>query len=174
MEDKKQLILTIITIFSFITYAVGIYIYVQIFGEWGNIAVDLAIELLGLFIGVLMVVLFGSLILTITYLINRLRITNVFLCWFWILSLYQCAINTFLQVTGRPDEPLNLFFKWLFPNFWYPAKELFFLLISLILTVIWVKKIAHKEFSKIDVGIIALAALILVGGTVISQLFLMN
>ena len=174
MEDKKQVLLNLIAIGSFILYGLGIYLYVQIYGEWGNIAVDFAIQVLGPLLGVIIVAFFGSMVLLLTYYIQKFRKTNVFLCWFWIFSLYQCAINTFLQISGLPDEPINQFFKWLFPGFWYPAKEVFFLIISLIITYIWVKKLSKDDFKRIDVTLIAVAALILVGGTVISQIFLLN
>ena len=175
MKEIKQLILNLIAIFSFILYGIGIYLHVAILGvEWGNIAVDFAIQIVGPVAGVLFIVIFGSLILFFTYYIPKSRITNVFLCWFWILSLYQCAINSFLQFYGLPDEPINQFFKFLFPSFWYPTKEIVFLIISLLLTYLWVKKITKTDFKKSDILLIALASFILVGGTVISQLLLMT
>jgi hypothetical protein len=175
MKNTKQFILNIIAIVSFILYGIGIYFYVTILHEeWGNVAVDLAIETVGPLVGVLFIIVIGSIILLITYYIHQLRHTNVFLCWFWIFSLYQCAINTFLQIGGLPDEPINQFFKIILPNFWYPAKELVFMVIALILTYFWVKKISKEGFGRFDYLLIAFAALLLVGGTVISQLFLMN
>jgi len=175
MKEIKQLILNLLAIFSFILYGIGIYLHVAILGvEWGNIAVDFAIQIVGPVPGVLLVVVFGSLILLFTYYLQKLRISNILLCWFWILSLYQCAINSFLQFYGLPDEPINQFFKFLLPTFWYPAKEIVFLIISLLLTYLWVKKINKADFKKSDILLIALAAFILVGGTVISQLLLMT
>ncbi len=175
MKEIKQFILNLIAIFSFILYGIGIYLHVAILGvEWGNIAVDFAIQIVGPVAGVLLVVIFGSLILLFTYYIQKLRITNVLLCWFWILSLYQCAINSFLQFYGLPDEPINQFFKFIFPTFWYPTKEIVFLAVSLLLTYLWVKKITIADFKKSDILLIALASFVLVGGTVISQLLLMT
>ncbi len=164
-----------VAIGSFILYGMGIYLIVAVLGkEWGNIAVDLALQMLGPLYGVILVIVIGSLILLISYYIQKLRKINVFLCWFWILSLYQCAINSFLQFAGLPDEPINHFFKSVFAGFWYPAKELFFLGISLFLTYFWVKRISKENFTHLDLSLIALTSFILVGGTVISQLFLMN
>jgi len=173
MKDLKQFILNIIAIFSFVLYGIGIYLHVAIFGEkWGNVAVDLAIQIVGPLLGVILIIIFGTFILLITYYIQQIKITNVFLCWFWILSLYQCAINSFLQFYGLPDEPINQFFKYVVPSFWYPAKEICFLIITLLLTYVWVKKITKTDFKKLDLLLIGLASVILVGGTVISQLFL--
>ena len=175
MKDTKLLILNMVAIGSFILYGMGIYLIVAVLGkEWGNIAVDLALQMLGPLYGVILVIVVGSLILLIAYYIQKLRKINVFLCWFWILSLYQCAINSFLQFAGLPDEPINQFFKSVFVGFWYPAKEICFLGISLFLTYFWVKKVAKESFTHFDLSLIALIAFILVGGTVISQLFLMN
>ncbi|MBD3230407.1 MAG: hypothetical protein GF329_19665, partial [Candidatus Lokiarchaeota archaeon] len=128
MENRNQLLLNLMTIISFILYAASIYLHVRILGEeWGNIAVDLAIDLVGPLLGVIIVVLIGAFILIITYYIEFLRTTNIFLCFFWILSLYQCALNAFLQFFGLPDEPINQFFKYFFQNFWYPIKEICFI-----------------------------------------------
>ena len=175
MQEKNQVVLNLIAIGSFILYRIGIYLHVGILGlDWGNVAVDAAIQTLGPLGGVMIVILVGTLILLVTFFIQISRKTNVFLCWFWIISLYQCAINSFLQFYGKPDEPINQFFKLLFPNFWYPAKELFFLLISLILTYLWVKMVSKDTFKKLDLALISLAAFLLVGGTVISQVFLLS
>lgn len=174
MKDLKQFILNIITIVSFVFYGIGIYLHVAILGEeWGNIAVDFAIQVVGPVAGVLLVMVFGALILLITFYLQKLRVTNVLLCWFWIFSLYQCAINSFLQFYGLPDEPINQFFKLLLPTFWYPMKEIVFLISSLLLTYLWVKRITQVDFKRADIVLIALASFVLVGGTVISQLFLM-
>ncbi|MHA1271308.1 MAG: hypothetical protein ACTSPY_16060 [Candidatus Helarchaeota archaeon] len=175
MKNLNQFILNIITIFSFVLYAIGIYLHVAILGEeWGNVAVDLAISLVGAIWGVIFVVLIGSLILLITFFIDFLKKTNIFLCFFWILSLYQCAINSFLQFYGMPDEPINQFFKLISPNFWYPIKEICFILISLALTILWVKKISKSKFNKIDILLISLVILVMISGTLFSQLFLIN
>jgi len=178
MKDFSQFILNIITIFSFVFYGIGIYLYVTIpLGKWDNIAVDLAIQIVGPLLGVILVIICGAFILLLTYSIQKFKIVNVFLCWFWIFSLYQCAINTFLQISMKDlsiNEPINQFFKNLFPDFWYPAKEMVFFLISLVLTYFWIKRITKADFKKLDILLIALASFILVGGTVISQLFLMS
>ena len=175
MQEKNQVVLNLIAIGSFILYGIGIYLHVGILGlDWGNVAVDAAIQTLGPLGGVVIVILIGTLILLVTFFIQKTRKTNVFLSWFWILSLYQCAINSFLQFYGKPDEPINQLFKFLFPNFWYPAKELFFLIISLVLTYLWVKMVSKDTFIKLDLALISIAAFLLVGGTVISQLFLLS
>ena len=175
MKNKTQLILNIFAAISFIFYGIGIYFYVTILGEeWGNVAVDLAIQIVGPLVGVLFVILIGAFILFLTLYLQKTRHTNVLLCWFWIFSLYQCAINTFLQIHGLPDEPINQFFKNLIPQFWYPTKELVFLAVSLLLTYIWIKRITKERFTKLDLMFFALASFLLVGGTIISQLFLMN
>ena len=175
MKDRSQFILTLIAIISFIFYGIVIYLHVGVKGwSWGNMAVDTALELLGPVFGVIIVAVIGSIILLITFLIQRTKQANVFLCWFWILSLYQCVVNAFLQFYGLPDEAINQFFKTVFPDFWYPAKEVCFLIISLLLTYLWVKRVSKRDFSTLDIGLIALAAFVLVGGTVLSQLFLMN
>ena len=174
MEDKKQFFLNIITIFSFILYAIGIYLHIAILGEeWGNVAVDLAINIVGPLFGVIIVVLIGSLILMLTFYISIFKKANVFLCFFWILSLYQCAINAFLQFYGLPDEPINQFFKYFWPNFWYPMKEICFTIVAILLTYIWVKKISKDSFKKIDIILISLISIIMIAGTVSSQIFLM-
>jgi len=164
MNDLKQFILNIVTIFSFILYGIGIYLYVTIpLGKWDNIAVDLAIQIIGPLLGVILIIVSGSLILLLTYYIQKLKIANVFLCWFWIFSLYQCAINTILQISTKNlsiNEPINQFFKNLFPTFWYPAKEIVFLLISLVLTYFWIKRISKTDFKKLDILLIALASFI--------------
>ncbi len=175
MKEKGQFILNIIAVISFIAYGIGIYLFITVLGEdWGNIAVDLAIQSVGPLAGVILVIAIGAFILFLTLYIQKTRHTNVLLCWFWILSLYQCAINTFLQIQGLPDEPINQFFKILIPEFWYPTKELVFLAVSLLLTYIWIKKISKEDFTKLDLLLITLAASLLVGGTVISQIFLLS
>lgn len=135
MQEKGPFFLNLLALVSFIFYAIGIYLHVGILGvEWGNIAVDLALDLLGTIIGVIMVVVIGSIILLLTYKIQKFKLTNIFLCWFWIFSLYQCAINSFLQFYGLPDEPINQFFKSTFFSFWYPIKEICFAITALLLT----------------------------------------
>jgi hypothetical protein len=175
MKDRNEFILNLITIVSFILYAWGIYLHVAILGEeWGNVAVDLAIDVVGPLFGVIVVVLVGAGILLFTYFIKLFKKLNIFLCFFWILSLYQCAINSFLQFYGLPDEPINQFFKLIAPNYWYPIKEIIFIAISLCLTVLWIKKIAKNDLEKIDVLLIIVILVVLVGGTLFSQIFLIN
>lgn len=174
-EEKKTFILNLIAIGSFGLYAIGIYLHVAILGnEWGNIAVDLSLRVLGPILGLILVVLIGLVILLFTFFIQRLRITNIYLCWFWIISLYQCAVNSFLQFYGLPDEPINLFFKIIFPAFWYPAKEIVFISVSIILTYLWIKKTHHIEVDKIDMVLIGLICAIMIVATLSSQIFLIN
>lgn len=171
MKDRGQLLLNVIAIFSFILYGIGIYLHVGILGtEWGNIAVDLALDILGPLMGIIIVIVIGAFILLITFQIHSFQKINVFLCWFWVFSLYQCAINSFLQFYDLPDEPINQFFKLFFPSFWYPAKEIVFGIIAILLTFFWVRFFAKQEFSKLDCILIALTICILVGGTIVSQL----
>ncbi|MHA1264117.1 MAG: hypothetical protein ACTSRS_02680 [Candidatus Helarchaeota archaeon] len=175
MQEKNQFILNIITIISFILYALVIYLHVAVLGNpWGNIAVDLALEIVGPLVGVIIVATIGTLILLFTFKIQVSKNLNLFLCWFWIFSLYQCVINAFLQFYGLPDEPINQFFKSFFPSLWYPTKELVFGIIALALTYLWVKRTPTRHFKKADILLISLAFLILVGGTLISQVFLMS
>ncbi|MHA1788278.1 MAG: hypothetical protein ACTSXT_03515 [Candidatus Helarchaeota archaeon] len=175
MKEDKQFLLNIVAIISFILYAIGIYLHVAILGEkWGNVAVDFAIEIVGALWGVIFVVLIGALILLLSFYVNLFKKLNIFLCFFWIFSLYQCAINSFLQFFGLPDEPINQFFKYYWPNLWYPVKEIFFTIISIILTIIWVKKVSKTGFKKTDALLIAILIIILIGGTLYSQLFLIH
>ncbi|MHA1794039.1 MAG: hypothetical protein ACTSVI_15460 [Promethearchaeota archaeon] len=160
---------------SFVFYSIGIYIQVVYQGiQWGNIAVGFAIDVFGPAIGVIMVVLVGATVLLTLLKFKRVRAINIFLCFFWIISLYQCAINSFLQFNSLPDEPINQFFKMFFPGFWYPVKETVFTLISVILTIAWLRKSRKLEVKKIDVAIIVVLSVFLVMGTLISQLFLIN
>ena len=138
MRPQKLFWLNILTIGSFILYAIGIYIQVAFQGiTWGNVAVNFALQVLGNELGVVIVLAIGSCIMILLYLLPKLHVIDVFLCWFWILSLYQCAINSFLQFYGLPDEPINQFFKFLFPTVWYPVKEVAFILASIGLTMLW-------------------------------------
>ena len=174
-EERKLIILNIITIFGFCLYAYGIYLHVAIRGkQWGNIAIDLSIQLLGPVLGVIMIVYLGVLILLFSSGIPLFRTTNIFLCWFWILSLYQCAVNSFLDFNGLPNEPINLFFKWLFPTLWYPVKEICFVVVSILLTFLWLSKIRKKEIEKIDIIFISILSIGLILATLLSQLFLIN
>ncbi|MFX0101305.1 MAG: hypothetical protein ACFFCS_17155 [Candidatus Hodarchaeota archaeon] len=175
MKNRPLFILNLVAILSFVLYAIGIYIQVVYQGiEWGNVAVNLALQVLGPLLGVIVVVLIGAAVLLSLYAIKRLQAIDIFLCWFWIISLYQCAINSFLQFNGLPDEPINQFFKFLFPDFWYPVKEVAFIIASLLLTIWWMKKVQAEEMKRADYVIVLILGVVMVGGTVISQLFLMN
>ena len=174
-QEKKSFILNLFTIGAFIAYIIGIYLHVGILGnEWGNIAVDLSLRILGPVLGLILVVLLGLTILLFTFYVKRLRVTNIYLCWFWIISLYQCAVNSFLQFFGLPDEPINLFFKILFPDFWYPIKEIAFITVSIILTFFWVKKANKIEINRIDIVLIAVISTVMIVGTLSSQILLIN
>ena len=175
MKDSKQFYLNIITIFSFVLYAIGIYLHVAILEEeWGNIAVDLALNIVGPLLGVIIVVIIGSCILLLTFFIRFLKKTNIFLCFFWIISLYQCAINSFLQFYGLSDELINQFFKYFWPEFWYPVKEILFTITAIVLTIIWVNKISNEIFKKQDIILIGLISIGMISGTLISQIILIN
>ena len=174
-EEKKTFILNLIAISSFVVYVIGIYLHIAILGnDWGNVAVDLSLRVLGPIFGLFLVVLIGLIILLFSFFIQRLRVINIYLCWFWIISLFQCSINSFLQFYSLPDEPINLFFKILFPEFWYPIKEIVFIILSIILTYFWIKKIHHLETDKIDIVLISLVSAIMIIGTLSSQIFLIN
>ena len=174
-QEKKTFSLNIVTLGAFIAYVIGIYLHVAILGNpWGNIAVDLSLRVLGPILGLILVVLLGLVIILFTFFIQRLRVTNIYLCWFWIISLYQCAINSFLQFFSLPDEPINLFFKILFPGFWYPIKEIVFITVSILLTFIWIKKIHEIEVDRIDLILIGIISAIMIVGTLSSQIFLIN
>ena len=174
-EEKYTFILNLITIGGFIAYVIGIYLHVVLLGlDWGNIAVDLSIRVLGPILGLFLVVLIGGIILFLCFFIKKLRIINVFLCWFWIISLYQCAINSFLQYFSLPDEPINQFFKIISPQYWYPIKEIVFIITSVLLTIAWIRKVHEMELKKWDWLLIFAISSILIGATLVSQIFLIN
>ena len=175
MKSKSNLLLNIIAVISFIFYAIGIYFEVTILKQrWGNAEVDLVIQIFGPIMGVIIVVLIGACILAFTYSISKFEVTNIFLCWFWIISLYQCAINSFLTVNMLSNEPINLFFKALFPTFWYPMKEMIFLALSIGLTYFWVEKILKREVSQLDLFIIISICLLLIIAISLSQITIIN
>ena len=131
MKHKPTIILNFICIIGFIFYGIGIILYTSILGKrWGNAAVDLGIQIFGPILGTVLVLLIEIGILISTHFLSKFeRVTtaiNIFLCWFWIFSLYQCAINTFLSFYNLPNEPINLFFKTFWPNFWYPNLAILF------------------------------------------------
>jgi len=179
--NKPTLILNFITIVGMILYAFGIYLETAILGRvWGNSIVNLAIQILGPLFGIIIVTLIEIGILAFAYSLSKLdkvEITiapNIFLCWFWILSLYQCAINSFLSFYGLPNEPINLFFKTLWPYFWYPMKELAFISISIVLTWYWCIKIEETSLLKVDIILISLVSVIMWSSTAMSQISLIN
>ncbi|MHA1369152.1 MAG: hypothetical protein ACTSWN_07365 [Promethearchaeota archaeon] len=176
MESNiRTFVLNLVAIFSFVLYAIGIYIQVEIQGiRWGNAVVNFSIQVLGPLFGVVIVVLVGAAILMISYFITRLHAINVFLCWFWIISLYQCAVNSFLQFNNIPDEPINQFFKYLFPSLWYPVKEISFIIVSFLLTFLWLKKVSKRDFSRFDVIFICCLSATMVFATLYSQIELIN
>ncbi len=174
-KSKTSLVLNVITVIAFVFYAIGIYLEITLLNNrWGNAEVDLLIQTFGPIMGVIVVVVIGASILAFTYSISKFEAANIFLCWFWIISLYQCAINSFLTVNGLPNEPINLFFKVLFPTFWYPMKEMVFVAISTGLTYFWVEKILKKEVSKLDLIIIVSISLLLIIAIALSQITLIN
>jgi len=174
-EEKYTFILNLITIGGFIAYVIGIYFHVVLLGrDWGNVAVDLSIRVLGPILGLFLVVIIGGIILFLCFFIKKLRVINVFLCWFWIISLYQCAINSFLQYFSLPDEPINQFFKFISPQYWYPIKEIVFILTSILLTIVWIKKVHKLDVTKQDWVLIIAISAILIASTLVSQIFLIN
>ena len=180
LRNNPAIILNIITFFGFFLYGMGIILYTMLLNKrWGNAAIDLGIQIFGPILGTIVVLLIEIGILITTYYISKIKhlttATNIFLCWFWIFSLYQCAINTFLSLSNLPDEPINLFFKIFWPDFWYPIKELVFIIISLVLTVIWFKKIEIEEkITILDVLIIITIALFFWLTIALSQISIIN
>jgi len=174
-KERELIALNIITIFGFCLYAYGIYLHTAIRGkQWGNVAIDLSIQILGPLLGVIVVVMIGALILLFTLEITPFHTTNIFLCWFWIFSLYQCAVNSLLNFVNHPNEPINQFFKWLFPTLWYPVKEICFVLTAVLLTYLWLQKISKKELTKLDMLLILILSTCLILTTLGSQLLLIN
>ena len=180
LKDKPIILLNIITIIGFVLYGIGIILYTAILNKkWGNAAVDLGIEILGPVLGTVVVLLLEIGILIVAYFISKIKYfttaTNMFLCWFWIFSLYQCAINTFLSLSNLPNEAINIFFKTLWPDFWYPVKELVFIIISLVLTAIWFKKVnKEQKITKLDILLISIIGLFFWLTVALSQVSLIN
>lgn len=180
MRYKPTLLLNIICVIGFILYGIAIILYTVVLNQrWGNAAIDLGIQILGPIFGTIVVLLIEIGILITAYSISKYKktttATNIFLCWFWILSLYQCAINSFLSFQNLPNEPINLFFKTMWPYFWYPMKELVFIIISLTLTYIWFKKIkTDEEISKYDMIIIIIIGVAFWLTIALSQIMLIN
>ncbi|TFG06797.1 MAG: hypothetical protein EU539_06635 [Promethearchaeota archaeon] len=180
MNKKSTIALNIVTVVGFILYGIGIILYTTVLNQrWGNAAVDLGIQILGPIAGTIIVLSIEIGILYVAYFIKRFEkithATNIFLCWFWIFSLYQCAINCFLSLQSMPNEPVNLFFKTFWPNFWYPVKELFFIIISSFLTWAWFRYL-EKDMSmtKLDKMIIFIICAAFWLTIVLSQLLLIN
>ncbi|MHA1147346.1 MAG: hypothetical protein ACTSR8_03790 [Promethearchaeota archaeon] len=179
MKNTPSIVLNIITLIAFIFYVIGIFLETFIMNKrWGNSAVDYSLTIFGPILGLALVVLIGGSILLVSYLISKLKrfslVLNIFLCWFWILSLYQCAINSFLSFYGLPNEPINQFFKTFFPNFWYPIKELIFMVISCIFTYFWMKNYTDQVISIYDLALIIITMLLLIATIIWSQLHLIN
>ena len=175
IKEKQLFILNLIAIGSFILYAIGIYIQVTFQGiTWGNVVVNFALQVLGNALGVVMVVVIGACILLSLFMIPKFRVIDVYLCWFWILSLYQCAANSFLQFFGLPDEPINQFFKFLFPTAWYPVKEITFIIVSIILTMLWMRKVWKRNFERYELILIVLVSAVMIIATAFSQVLLLN
>ena len=175
MKEKQLLVLNAITIGSFVAYVIGIYIQVAIQGiTWDNVVINFAIHVLGNVLGVIIVAVIGASILIFLFFMPKLHVIDVFLCWFWILSLYQCAANSFLQFYALPDEPINMFFKVVFPTAWYPVKEVVFVLVSIVLTIIWVRKIMKRNFLTYEIILIVLLSAIMIIASASSQIMLIN
>ena|GEM_PF-1790428 len=175
MTANKRMLLNIITLGGLLAYVIGIYIRVVILGEsWGNILVVGTTALGGPLAGIVLVFIFYALIIYLTYRITVFQGLNIFLCFFWILSWYQCAINEYLYALGLPNEPINLFFKWLFPTLWYPAKETVFVLVSLLLTIRGRETFLHRELKRGDYLLIGLVSGFMLLLILISQLKYIN
>lgn len=179
MKQESLLFLNVFAVIGMIFYAIGIYLETAILKKiWGNSAINLSIQVFGPLYGVIVVTLVEIGFLFLSYLISKIKgitiATNVFLCWFWILSLYQCAINSMLNFYNLPNEPINLFFKSISPDLWYPLKELAFIAISIIMMWIWSKKVDFFEFTKIDMLIIVALSVFLWLAVATSQITLIN
>jgi hypothetical protein len=114
MKHKPTIILNIICIIGFIFYGIGIILYTSILGKrWGNAAVDLGIQIFGPILGTILVLLIEIGILIIAHVLSKFErvttATNIFLCWFWIFSLYQCAINQYLITPTKSDCMISSF-----------------------------------------------------------------
>ncbi|MEX2681027.1 MAG: hypothetical protein Q6373_005465 [Candidatus Sigynarchaeota archaeon] len=172
---QKLFWLNITTIVAFVLYAIGIYIQVAFQGiTWGNVAVNLALHVLGNELGTATVVAVGAFVMTLLYRLPKLHVADVFLCWFWILSLYQCAANSFLQFASLPDEPVNQFFKILFPAAWYPVKEIAFIVASIGLTILWACKVVKRQFQRHEVFLIVVLSSVMIVTTALSQVMFLN
>jgi hypothetical protein len=180
MKNRSTLILNIFCVIGFILYGIGIILYTVLLKQrWGNAAIDLGIQILGPIGGTIVVLLIEIGILISAYFISKIEkfstATNIFLCWFWIFSLYQCAINTFLSLQNLPNEPINLFFKTLWPTFWYPIKEMVFIAVAILLTYIWFQKVnLTQKITRYDIILIILISLFFWLTIALSQIAIIN
>jgi len=152
---RPDVILNILTLVGFIAYAAGIYLWVtKSCGYWLNPLIRILLSM-GPTGGSILIVLIGGVVLAVTLCVDRLRGLNIFLCWFFILSLYQCAANTFLTVFRWADEPINQFFKAHFAAKWYPVKECVFAVIALLLALWWTRSIGERrKLDRVDIALI--------------------
>ncbi len=81
---------------------------------------------------------------------------------------------SFLQFYGLPDEPINQFFKYLFPTAWYPAKEVAFILVSIGLTMLWMSKVWKRKFQRYEILLILLLSSVMIVATMLSQVMFLN
>ena len=174
-HNKNLLILNLITIGGLVAYVVGIYLHVVVLGEtWDNILVVGTIALGGNIVGIILVFLIYATVIYITYRFRVFQGLNLYLCWFWILSWYQCAINEFLYFYNLPNEPINQFFKYAFPTLWYPAKEVVFTLASAALAIFGRKIFIDRSFTKIDYILIGVVGGGMLFAVLLSQLWYIN
>nr|MDO8113862.1 hypothetical protein [Candidatus Sigynarchaeota archaeon] len=175
IKEKKLAWLNVVAFGSFVLYAIGIYVQVVFQGIiWGNVVVNFALQVLGAGLGVMIVAAIGIGILFTLFILPKLHVIDVFLCFFWILSLYQCAINSFLQFAGMPDEPVNQFFKILFPTAWYPVKEVVFIVASVGLTMLWMRRVARRKLVRYEIILIIALSSIMIVATALSQVMFLN
>jgi hypothetical protein len=174
-DNRPLLWLNVATLGGLLAYVVGIYLHVVLLGqEWGNVLVVGTIAIAGRTGGIALVFVIYTLVLFITLNFASLRGLNLFLCWFWILSWYQCAINEFLYYFGLPNEPVNRFFKAAFPTLWYPAKELVFIALALLFTFLGRKKFMTRPFNIVDYALVALVSGGMLHAIVMSQISYLN
>jgi hypothetical protein len=164
LKKRATGILNIAAFFGFIAYGIGIYLWVtRTDGIWLNPVINILLKM-GPLPGVLAMVAIGAGLLIGTLLVDRLAGLNVFFCWFFILSLYQCALNTILTVYGFSEEPINCFFRAQFPAKWYPVKECVFTVMAVFLTWLWARYIwKSRKLSRFDLILITVTALLLIG-----------
>jgi len=174
-SNRNLLVLNIVTIGGLVAYVIGIYLRVIVLGEsWGNILVVETTALAGPILGIILVFIIYAFVVFLTFRLRVFQGLNLFLCWFWILSWYQCAINEFLYFYGLPNEPINLFFKTTLPTLWYPAKEIVFTSVSIAVAIVGSRAFLNRKLNKIDYILIGLVGGGMLSAVLLSQIWYIN